>query len=462
MEQLEQPSRFQRCIFWAYHHGSAFKYMLLRLVRPAGLLVLIFAPLPWVLLPLHNQASVWQLRALLFALPLVSISWVFFRKGSVTASRDTPHLATAGEAITYKVSIHNKGKAILRGATLIETAHDNRPSLSVFCSSKEPNEASRNLFDRKFNYYRWLWLQRILTSYDVKTSEPLPALKPDATTNIDITLTPLKRGIIELTDIRLCLHDPLGLFQRFRKMPSSHDKIIVLPRRYSIPQLLLSGNARFQTGGDTASSSVGQSGDFTSIRDYKPGDAIKHIHWKSWARTGKPIIKEYEDVLFPRYGLVLDTISTAEHSDIFEAAVSIAASFSTTIDTQQSLLDLMFINDDAFTFSTGRGEEKVANILEVLASVTFSPDKNFTSLHKLISKHQKDLSACICIFTGWCEQRCDMITRLHLENLNLHIIVVCSELSEVQEIHKLHPSPTRLHWIRQSHLQQDLQNMTVQ
>ena len=34
---------------------------------------------------------------------------------------------------------------------------------------------------------------------------------------------------------------------------------------------------------------------FTDIREYQPGDDVKHIHWKATARTGKVFVKSYEE-----------------------------------------------------------------------------------------------------------------------------------------------------------------------
>lgn len=34
---------------------------------------------------------------------------------------------------------------------------------------------------------------------------------------------------------------------------------------------------------------------FSDLRNYEPGDDIKHIHWKATARTGKPFVKTYQE-----------------------------------------------------------------------------------------------------------------------------------------------------------------------
>ena len=59
------------------------------------------------------------------------------------------------------------------------------------------------------------------------------------------------------------------------------------------------------------------------MRDYRPGDPLRRIHWKSWAKTGRPVVKEYQDEFFVRHGLILDTFQNTEKSekiaDIVEA-----------------------------------------------------------------------------------------------------------------------------------------------
>ena len=51
------------------------------------------------------------------------------------------------------------------------------------------------------------------------------------------------------------------------------------------------------------------SDDFRDIRDYQPGDPVKHILWKSYARTGKPVIKQYGSYLDPRFMINWDAVA---------------------------------------------------------------------------------------------------------------------------------------------------------
>ena len=141
---------------------------------------------------------------------------------------------------------------------------------------------------------------------------------------------------------------------------------------------------------------------------------------------------------------------------MFGEAVSVAASFASSIDTRETLLDLMFIRDEAFVFSAGRGEERVDKMLEILAGVNCEPVSDFHALQKLVLRYQDELTACICIFTGWCEQRRDTVTRLQRAGMELKVISVCRDLEASRKEHVSFPAPVPVKWLRAGHIQEDL------
>lgn len=69
--------------------------------------------------------------------------------------------------------------------------------------------------------------------------------------------------------------------------------------------------------------------DFYGIREYRPGDSMRSVHWRSMARRGVPLVKQYEEELASRAGVFID--DRADHvpgdqQDPFEVAISAAAS----------------------------------------------------------------------------------------------------------------------------------------
>src|SRR6185503_4682590 len=176
--------------------------------------------------------------------------------------------------------------------------------------------------------------------------------------------------------------------------------------------LAMPGSMQYQEGGVALASSVGQSEEFVALRDYRRGDPLRHIHWKSVSKTGRLIVKEFQDEFFVRHALILDTFSLTPRLDVFEEAVSIAASFACTVRTQESLLDLMFVGPQAFCFTIGRGLAHADQMLEILASVRICTEKAFSALQNLVLEHLGTLSGAICVFVEWDQARQELVRKL--------------------------------------------------
>jgi uncharacterized protein (DUF58 family) len=181
---------------------------------------------------------------------------------------------------------------------------------------------------------------------------------------------------------------------------------------------------RYQEGGVALAANVGRSEEFVSLREYRHGDPMRHIHWRSWAKVGKPIVKEFEDEFFVRHALVLDTFTDEPRSEILEEAVSVAASFACAVLTQESLLDLLFVGAESYCFTAGRGIAHADQMLEILASVKNCADKNFGTLEQLVINHVSVVSGCICVFQKWDDTRKELIKKLRALGVPVLVLLI--------------------------------------
>ena len=366
-----------------------------------------------------NESTAYQLFSLLAAMCLVS--WLASRrfKPDLEVTRVAPGLGSAGQRLRYRVTVRNCSDRHHVSLRLKEWIAEEPPSRDMFLYQPEPLEASRNRFDRTFLAYRWMWLKRRLRRANAWDTESFE-LEPGGTVEVEIAVTPLRRGVLKLEQVLAQHPDPFGIWICSRRLDTnSVDSIVVLPQRYPVPPLMLGGESRYQPSGVALAGSVGQSEEFVGLRDYRAGDALRHIHWKSWARTGSPIVMEFEDEFVPRYALVLDAFAAYDRDGRFEAAVSVAASFACTLDTQDSLLDLMFIGTEAYCITSGRGTSQPEHLLEVLAAVELCRDRSFDDLSELVLSHARVVSACICIFLEWDNQRADYLRRLLAQRVDV-------------------------------------------
>jgi len=249
---------------------------------------------------------------------------------------------------------------------------------------------------------------------------------PNARESIQVQMIPRHRGYLRFTGITITRPDPLGLFKAVHSIDKP-QKILVLPKQYRLPDIQLPGKRKYHSGGISMASSIGNSDEFISLRQYRPGDPMKQIHWKSWAKTNELIIREYQDEFFVRHGLILDTFQKKIYSEIFEEAVSIAASLVCKIQTQESLLDLLFVGADAYCFSSGRGTAHTGKMLEILSCVQACPNKTIQTLLPRVQKSASLLSGCICVLLSWDRARKKFIEKLLLQGLPLIVIVVTED-----------------------------------
>ena len=137
---------------------------------------------------------------------------------------------------------------------------------------------------------------------------------------------------------------------------------------------------------------------------------------------------------------MLDTFTGADGDPVFEDAVSAAASIAISTDTQESLLDLMFVGPEAYCFTAGRGLGHLDRLLEVLACVGPCRDKPFRSLQRSVIDRHTSLSGCVCVLLGWDDARQDLIRNLEALGTPTEVFVV----GEPGTLERLPPSVHRL------------------
>lgn len=366
-----------------------------------------------------------------------------------TASRRLPRFGTAGERFEYRIVVRNPGRTKQTGLTVMENLVNPIPSFHEWRSSQmaEERRSFRLIQDRRANPFK------LAAFHEAR----LPAIAPGGESDASMTITPLRRGILKFAGVTVARTDPMGLLRALVKVTIPLQTVLVLPRRFALPPIPLPGTVKYQERGVALASSVGQSDEFVSLRDYRRGDPLRHIHWRSWAKAGKPIVKEFEDEFFVRHALVLDTFSDDPHGDVFEDAVSLAASFASTIASQESLLDLLFVGRDAYCFTAGRGVAHSDQLLEVLASVRVCREYGFDALETLVIEHLPVVSGCVCVLQSWDKVRRELIRKLKSVGVPVRVFVIVAEGEPTElEAGPMHDEPDRFHVLTAGRVQQDL------
>ena len=427
-----------KLLYWISRTGSSLWYWSRRRFTVAGLCV---AGGLLVATPVAQDAEntvIFQAFSLLLAVLVPALAGLWFFRGKFAVTRRLPRLGTAGQPLAYYVTVSNLTAYPQRGLALLEDLADPRPTYSEWLEY----QLAENRRIRPFRLEQRLRPNPFRPA--IVQEGQVPPLAPRGTEEVRMELTPLRRGALRFRALTLARSDPLGLFRAFIRVPAPQT-ILILPRRYWLPPVALPGQMKYQAGGVALAASVGRSEEFVALRDYRRGDPQRHIHWRSWAKAGKPIVKEFEDEFFVRHALVLDTFTAEPHSELLEEAVSVAASFACTALTQESLLDLLFVGTQSYCFTAGRGLAHTDQMLEILASVRWCRDHPFAALESLVLNHVGRVSGCVCVLLAWDEPRRQLVEKLQALDVPLQVLVLVPPGAAAPDPGPLRTAPRRFH-----------------
>lgn len=253
-----------------------------------------------------------------------------------------------------------------------------------------------------------------------------------------VTVKALRRGRYELPAPTVRLTDPWRLAGS-RPVSSRGQTLLVYPRFYRIEEFPVPEGRRYQPGGIPLSSKTGDAIEFVGTREYRQGDPLRTIHWRSWARRGEPVVKEYQEEYFCRIALVLDTFLPAKPraADIagFEAAISVLASLTDHFGRGEHVVDILAAGPDLYEVSAGRSLAYLENVLDVLACLEPCPRPPFETVGPHLAEKLSRITTVVAVLLDWDQAREAFLRQVQAQGAAVRAIVV-------------REGPTQLDWRR--------------
>jgi hypothetical protein len=152
----------------------------------------------------------------------------------------------------------------------------------------------------------------------------VPLLRGGHVVSQPVTIPTPRRGIIPVGPPTAVRTDPIGLLRREHAWDEVHE-LYVHPRTVGVPPT--SAGLVRDLEGQASRRLVDADMSFHAIREYAPGDSRRQIHWKSTAKTGRLMVRQFEESRRSRMAIML-SLAEADYAgeDEFELAVSVAAS----------------------------------------------------------------------------------------------------------------------------------------
>jgi uncharacterized protein (DUF58 family) len=177
-----------------------------------------------------------------------------------------------------------------------------------------------------------------------------------------------RRGVYPLEVVTLATSFPFGLFRKERDLEIAGDAVVWPRHDRPVREPRMAGE-RVRRAGESFAGAAGARGEYRGLRPYRPGDDPRDVHWRTTARVGQPVIREYERDRATALWICLD-LRAAPGEDA-EAAVEIAA----------SLAAAAVKRGDPFALATaearvapGAGAAHLERVLDALARARIRPD----------------------------------------------------------------------------------------
>ena len=158
---------------------------------------------------------------------------------------------------------------------------------------------------------------------------PVSSISPGVPVTHEYALRPRRRGVYAIGPLEAEWSDPFGM-ARSRQRLAPPVEIIVHPTTESVLDRPLARKWEDPPVRPPRSKPWPSGFEFYGMRDYVPGDDLRRVVWRATARTGRVLVREFEQGVTDHISIVLDTDRgwhrPGEVSDTFEQAVRTAAS----------------------------------------------------------------------------------------------------------------------------------------
>jgi len=398
---------------WLSEHLSAMGMMLLGLTAFAGAF--------GVNTQINLAHQIFSLGISLLAVDAAALAVLRRRRTQLSAQRQLPEFASCDQAFRYRIEVRNEGHQATLGHRVVEKLHQPWPQ-----PADRPHRWGRAARPDPGRRARYPGFLELLLRLRVLEVEPvgMPPLLPGQSVTLELSARPTARGLAVFESLHWILPGPLGLVESRMGIAASPATLPVLPSRLPVQLPPPASHRLLQPGGITQAQHVGDAEEFRSLRDYRPGDPLRNMHWRSFARTGRPMVREFQEEFYSRHTVLLDTAAPYPFAPEFETAVSMAAWMVVRPRDADSLLDLVFVGDRVHRVTTGRGLGGSDTLLRVLATVAPTPPGSIASLLSSFERNAAQVSSLVAIFLTWDEPRQATVRRLLARGLRPTVLVI--------------------------------------
>ncbi len=372
---------------------SFYRFFLLNLTE-SGRTIVFCTLIAMALGNSNSYADTFFLTVFLFCFGLISLVPAFFHLPYGIIRHNLPRRVVAGESIPFTVTFENLSR--FNTKDMVVQAGD----ILAFYKLDPPEQIAQEIGSG----------EKISFRFQIQF---------------------FQRGSFLFPGFRADTLYPFGLMKLGRKR-QAQSAFLVCPSYIPLQEFSIPTGRRYQPGGIPLASQIGDSAEYIGNKEYQEGDKLRDIDWRSWARTGVPIVREYQQEYFCRVALVLDTHlgekKTPQKKADFEAALSLSASIADYLSRQEYLVDLFAAGPQIYIMEAGRSLAHFEQIMEVLACLEPCEENPFAIIEPIIADRISRLTTVIVVLLDLDEARQKFLDFLSREKIGKKVFICNSSM----------------------------------
>lgn len=244
------------------------------------------------------------------------------------------------------------------------------------------------------------------------------------------------RGVYTLPALRWDTDYPCGLWRWGKTQPAARA-LVVYPRYTRLEALDIPLGNRNRTELSASQERSREAYEFHGCREFRDGDSLRHMHPRSSARIGAPVIKEYQAEGRSRTALLVDTRCSwwrsnsirevMRRNDPVEAALSLAASIADALSVTDRVLELLVAGPNLFRFVSAGRVGYLEEVLDILAGIEATTDDPLPRLEPMLFDEIQLIQSVCLLFTMWDQPRADLVKHVALWGVGLKPVLITPE-----------------------------------
>ena len=250
-----------------------------------------------------------------------------------------------------------------------------------------------------------------------------------AAMDIPLELKPMRRGPLRVPAVDAHSTFPFNLV-RIPGGRSQPRSLLVRPTFVPLAGVRLPHEIAADLGEYAPSGDPGESIEYLGNRDYTPGEPIKRLDFRAWARTGTPVVREYQNEQATRIGVVIDSLLPRRYrrraERRLEASISLGVAVCDAVLRGGYDVGLLATGTDLYAFDEPDAD-RLGQLLDLLAELMPTPFPSYARMVDDLLAEADSLAAVVVIVTEADEETLTLLRRLHDEGPAVRAIWVTDD-----------------------------------